>query len=98
MTFKHLYERMIVMLLGFVFFAGVFEFAGMGIAAKIVLSLLFDCALWGFVFRAEIRRAYYAVIHRRRRDAELRARACAERIRRAESENRAAKCTSYYYF
>lgn len=86
------------MLLGFVFFAGVFEFAGMGVAAKIVLSLLFDCALWGFVFRAEIRRACYAVIRRRRREAELRARACARRMRRAESESRATKCTSYYYF
>ena len=86
------------MLLGFVFFAGVFEFAGMGVAAKIVLSLLFDCALWGFVFRAEIRRAYYAVIRRRRREAELRARACAARMRRADNESRATKCTSYYYF
>ncbi len=84
------------MLLGFVFFVGVFEFLGMGLAAKIVLSLLLDLALWGFLLRHDIRRAYYRVVRRRRRDAELRARACAQRLRRVEGQN--VVRTSYYYF
>ncbi|MBQ2733083.1 MAG: hypothetical protein IJF74_02910 [Clostridia bacterium] len=85
------------MLLGFVFFAGIFEFAGMGLFAKIALGLLFDSVLWAFVFRREIRCFRNAVICRRREERELRARAEAKRAKRRESEiHRPA--ANYYYF
>lgn len=97
-TFKHLYERMIAMLLGFVFFVGIFEFAGVSLFAKIALGLLFDCVLWGFVFRREIRRAYDAHIYRCRRDAELRARAEREHVKRENTAACRTSVASYYYF
>ena len=98
MTFKRIYERMIAMLLGFVFFAGVFEFAGLGLFAKIALSLLFDCALWAFVFRREIQSLYNAFICRRRENRELRARAEREHAKRENTAACRTSVASYYYF
>ena len=86
------------MLLGFVFFVGIFEFAGVSLFAKIFLGLLLDCVLWGFVFRREIRRAYDAHIYRRRRDAELRARAEAKHAQRETAPVHPTSAASYYYF
>jgi hypothetical protein len=97
-TFKLLYERMIAMLLGFVFFVGIFEFAGVSLFAKIVLGLLLDCALWAFVFRREIRSIRNALIWRRRRDAELRARAEAKHAKRETAPVHRTSAASYYYF
>ncbi len=85
------------MLLGFVFFAGIFEFAGLGLFAKIALGLLFDGALWAFVFRREIRCMRNEVICRRREERAPRARAEAKRARRRESEMH-RPAASYYYF
>ena len=96
-TFKRIYERMIAMLLGFVFFAGVFEFAGLGLFAKIALSLLFDVALWAFVFRREIQSLYNAFVCRRREERELRARVEAKHAKQGKS-NVHRTAAGYYYF
>ncbi len=78
------------MLLGFVFFAGIFEFAGLGLFAKIALGLLFDCVLWAFVFRREIRCIRNAVVCRRREKLGLRV--------RAEAKHESRRAANYYNF
>lgn len=85
------------MLLGFVFFAGVFEFAGLGLFAKIALSLLFDCALWAFVFRREIQSLYNAFVCRRREERELRTRVEVKHAKQGKS-NVHRTAAGYYYF